>query len=76
VSGLAAVYPEVVAALVRKQTHELQAEAERLRASLERFPFHAAAKVVLGRKGVPVRADVRAPLRTLTEAELGELDLP
>jgi dihydrodipicolinate synthase/N-acetylneuraminate lyase len=76
VSGLAAVYPEVVAALVRKQTHELQAEATRLRASFERFPFHAAAKVVLGRRGVPVRADVRPPLRTLTEAELEELDLP
>ncbi len=76
VSGLAAVYPEVVAALVREPTAEHSAEAERLRGSLERFPFHAAAKAVLGRRGVPIRGDVRAPLRSLAEAELEQLDLP
>ena len=52
VSGLAAVYPELVAALVRDRTEELSAEAERLRASLDRFPFQAAAKVVAARRGV------------------------
>ena len=31
--------------------------------ALDRFPFQAAAKYVLGRRGVPVREDVRAPLR-------------
>ena len=76
VSGLAAAYPEVVAALVREPSPERTAEAERLRAELERFPFHAAAKVVAGRRGVPIGPDVRAPLRTLTEQELAELALP
>jgi dihydrodipicolinate synthase/N-acetylneuraminate lyase len=76
VSGLAAVYPEVVAALVREPMPEHTAEAERLRAELERFPFHAAAKVVAARRGVPIRPDVRAPLRVLTDAELKELALP
>jgi dihydrodipicolinate synthase/N-acetylneuraminate lyase len=76
VSGLAAVYPEVVAALVREPMPEHTAEAERLRAELERFPFHAAAKVVAARRGVPIGPDVRAPLRVLTDAELMELALP
>jgi dihydrodipicolinate synthase/N-acetylneuraminate lyase len=76
VSGLAAVYPEVVAALVAERTAERTEEVERLRGALERFPFHAAAKVVLGRRGVAVGPDVRAPLRALTDAELAELELP
>jgi dihydrodipicolinate synthase/N-acetylneuraminate lyase len=76
VSGLAAVYPEVVAALVREPTQAHSDEAERLRAELDRFPFQAAAKVVAARRGVPIRGDVRAPLRTLTPAELAELALP
>jgi dihydrodipicolinate synthase/N-acetylneuraminate lyase len=76
VSGLAAVYPEVVAALVRDPTPERTAEAERLRAELERFPFHAAAKVVAARRGAPIGPDVRGPLRGLTDAELAELALP
>jgi dihydrodipicolinate synthase/N-acetylneuraminate lyase len=32
------------------------------------------AKYVLGRRGVPVREDVRRPLRTLSAAEKRELD--
>jgi dihydrodipicolinate synthase/N-acetylneuraminate lyase len=76
VSGLAASYPEVVAALLAERTPERVAEVERLRTALERFPFHAASKVVLARRGVPVRPDVRAPLRRLTDAELSALELP
>jgi dihydrodipicolinate synthase/N-acetylneuraminate lyase len=76
VSGLASVYPEVVAALVAERSQERSGEAERLRGELDRFPFHAAAKVVAARRGVPLRPDVRAPLRTLTGAELAELALP
>jgi dihydrodipicolinate synthase/N-acetylneuraminate lyase len=76
VSGLASVYPEVVAALVHERTAERGAEAERLRGELERFPFHAAAKAVVARRGVPIGPDVRAPLRQLTETELAELPLP
>jgi len=76
VSGLASVYPDVVAALVRERTPERSAEAERLRAELERFPFHAAAKAVVAHRGVPIGPDVRPPLRRLTESELAGLQLP
>jgi dihydrodipicolinate synthase/N-acetylneuraminate lyase len=58
VSGLAAAFPE--------------GGAEK-RAALERFPFQAALKAVLGWRGVPVREDVRAPLRTLTPDERADL---
>ena len=70
VSGLAAVYPEDVVALVRDGS----GDSDALRSELDRFPFQAAAKYVLGRRGVPVREDVRAPLRTLSAEEKRELD--
>jgi dihydrodipicolinate synthase/N-acetylneuraminate lyase len=70
VSGLAAVYPEHVVALVR----EGGGDSDALRNELDRFPFQAAAKYVLGRRGVPLREDVRAPLRTLSAEEKRELD--
>jgi dihydrodipicolinate synthase/N-acetylneuraminate lyase len=76
VSGLASVYPELVAALVREPTQERADEAERLRTVLDGFPFQAAAKVVAARRGVPIGPDVRAPLRTLSADELERLDLP
>ena len=44
-----------------------------LRAAVERFPRHAALKFLLGLRGVPVREDVRRPLRQLTEGERDEL---
>jgi dihydrodipicolinate synthase/N-acetylneuraminate lyase len=69
VSGLGSVFPERVVALVRDGDGDVGA----LRAALDRFPFQAAAKYVLGRRGVPVREDVRAPLRTLHEGEKREL---
>src|SRR5438128_5053065 len=65
VSGLASVFPERVVALDG---------VGELRAALDRFPFQAAAKFVLGRRGVPVREDVRGPLRPLTAQEKQELD--
>ena len=70
VSGLASVYPELVVKLVRERAGDVS----ETRAALERFPFQAAAKYVLGRRGVPVGPDVRAPLRPLTDAERGQLD--
>jgi dihydrodipicolinate synthase/N-acetylneuraminate lyase len=76
VSGLAAAFPDVVAALVREPTEERSAEAERLRAELDAFPFQAALKVVAARRGVPIGPDVRAPLRQLTADELARLALP
>ena len=65
VSGLASVFPERVVALDG---------VGELRAALDRYPFQAAAKYVLGRRGVPVREDVRAPLRRLSDDEKRELD--
>jgi dihydrodipicolinate synthase/N-acetylneuraminate lyase len=70
VSGLAAAFPELIARLV----HDGAGELGPVRAAVERFPFHAALKRIVGSKGVPVRADVRAPLRGLTDAECEELD--
>ncbi len=76
VSGLAAVFPEAVAALVHDPTDERAELAERLRAALDRFPFQAAAKAVAARRGVPIKPDVRAPLRPLGDDELARLELP
>ena len=45
-----------------------------LRAFVERFPRQAALKRLLALQGVPVREDVRAPLRSLTVDERDELD--
>jgi dihydrodipicolinate synthase/N-acetylneuraminate lyase len=59
VSGLAAAFPE---------------GGPEKRAALERFPFHSALKTVLGLRGLPVRPDVRAPLRTVTPEERTELE--
>jgi dihydrodipicolinate synthase/N-acetylneuraminate lyase len=71
VSGLATAFPSEVAAAVRGVPGP---DLEGLRDGLEQFPFHAAAKRVLGRRGVPIREDVRAPLRRLTEDEREALD--
>jgi dihydrodipicolinate synthase/N-acetylneuraminate lyase len=73
VSGLAAVYPEVVAAVVHERSEAAARDAERLRAGLEQFPFHAAAKLTLAGRGVPIGPDVRAPLRGLTDDERARL---
>jgi dihydrodipicolinate synthase/N-acetylneuraminate lyase len=74
VSALASALPEEVAAVVRHPTVEGAARLSELRAFVERFPRQAALKRLLGRRGVPVREDVRAPLRGLTIAERDELD--
>lgn len=74
VSGLASVYPDVVAALVRERSEEAHERATTLRSGLERFPFQAAAKLALAHRGVAVVPDVRAPLRQLTDAEREQLE--
>lgn len=73
VSALASAFPEEVAAVVREPTAAGAARLGELRAGLERFPRQAAMKRVLAFRGVPVRSDVRAPLRDLTPAESLEL---
>jgi dihydrodipicolinate synthase/N-acetylneuraminate lyase len=74
VSGLASAFPDAVVDLVRGRSQEAHDRVVDLRRGLERFPFHAAAKRAVGRRGGPMRGDVRAPLRGLTEEERTELD--
>ena len=71
VSALASAFPALVVAAVRGEPTDVGA----LRDLIDgRFPRHAAFKHVLARRGVPVREDVRRPLRQLTRAERAELD--
>ena len=65
VSALASAFPEQVARAVRERSDDLVT----LRETVERFPRHAALKLVVARRGVPMPPDVRAPLRRLTGAE-------
>jgi dihydrodipicolinate synthase/N-acetylneuraminate lyase len=74
VSALATAFPELVAACVREPTEERTARLAELRATIERFPRHAALKHVLRVRGVPIGEDVRQPLRALTSQEAAELD--
>jgi dihydrodipicolinate synthase/N-acetylneuraminate lyase len=60
VSGLAAAFPE-------------GGKPER-RAAIERFPYQSALKTIIGLRGIPVRPDVRPPLRALTDDERDELE--
>ena len=71
VSALASTFPELVAAAVREPGGP---DLAAVRAALERFPFHAAAKIVVAKRGVPIGPDVRRPLRMLTDEERGELE--
>ncbi len=70
VSGLAAAFPEVVVDAVRSGDSTVAGE---LRAIVDRYPRHAALKAVVRSRGVPIREDVRGPLRGLTDAERSEL---
>jgi dihydrodipicolinate synthase/N-acetylneuraminate lyase len=74
VSALATAFPELVAGAVREPSPERSAHLGELREGLEAFPRHAALKRVLALRGVPVREDVRAPLRSLTDVERDRLD--
>jgi dihydrodipicolinate synthase/N-acetylneuraminate lyase len=66
VSGVAAAFPEAVASLVGDPTAERAALVTSLRAALSEHPFQASVKAALAFRGVPVRPDVRAPLRGLS----------
>jgi dihydrodipicolinate synthase/N-acetylneuraminate lyase len=74
VSGLAAGFPELVAALVRDPGPQAGERVAAVRDALQRFPFQSALKHVLRRRGVPIEPDVRSPLRTLDERESAALD--
>jgi N-acetylneuraminate lyase len=74
VSALAAALPELVVDAVRHPSPEASARCATARDALQRFPFHAALKVLLGRRGVPVREVVRAPLRVADRDERERLN--
>ena len=74
VSALASAFPERVVAAVREPDGDVASGLGELRAAVERFPRHAALKRIVARRGVPIREDVRAPLRGLTDDERTELD--
>jgi dihydrodipicolinate synthase/N-acetylneuraminate lyase len=67
VSALASTFPELVKAVDPRLAD--------IRAAVEDFPRHAALKRIAARRGVPIREDVRPPLRGLTDEERRELDL-
>ncbi|HSJ51737.1 MAG TPA: dihydrodipicolinate synthase family protein, partial [Actinomycetota bacterium] len=69
VSGLAAAFPEIVSSLVHERSPVAGQQVVELRRVLTPMPFQASLKEVLGARGVPVRPDVRAPLRALTAEE-------
>jgi dihydrodipicolinate synthase/N-acetylneuraminate lyase len=58
-----------VAALVHDRSDAACARVTDLRRSLASVPIHAALKAVLVRRRVLSNDDVRAPLRSLTDAE-------
>jgi dihydrodipicolinate synthase/N-acetylneuraminate lyase len=74
VSALATAFPELVAAAVREPGADRSARLGELRDALEAFPRHAALKRILALRGVPVREEVRTPLRGLTDEERERLD--
>jgi len=74
VSGLAGSFPDAVVSLVRDPSPEAGERVGALRASMQRLPFHAASKMVLGLRGVPVRGAVRRPLRGLRDDERAEVE--
>ena len=69
VSGLATAFPDIVASLVHRRDRDAHIHVTALRDAVSDLPFHAAMKAILGFRGVPVRPDVRAPLRELTTEE-------
>jgi dihydrodipicolinate synthase/N-acetylneuraminate lyase len=70
VSGLATAFPEIVASLVHDRSPKAGERVVELRRSLAPpLPFQASLKEILASRGVPVRPDVRAPLRRLSGSE-------
>jgi dihydrodipicolinate synthase/N-acetylneuraminate lyase len=74
VSALASAFPEEVATVVREPSEAGAARLAALRERMEAFPRHAALKRVVGWKGVPLRPDVRPPLRDLDATEVAALE--
>ena len=74
VSGMAAAFPDIVRAALDAADEAAALRLGELRRALEASgQFIAAAKHVLGMRGIPVGRGMRAPLRPLTADEAAEL---
>ena len=69
VSALAAALPELVLDAVRDARPDASERCGAARDAIQRFPFHAALKRLLIRRGVAITGDVRGPLRPFTAEE-------
>jgi dihydrodipicolinate synthase/N-acetylneuraminate lyase len=75
VSGMGSAFPDVVRAALDAADEAAGARLLSLRSAMEASgQFIAAAKHVLGMRGLPVSGGMRAPLRRLTTAEVAELE--
>ncbi|HUF06920.1 MAG TPA: dihydrodipicolinate synthase family protein [Candidatus Binatia bacterium] len=75
VSGMAAAFPDVVRAALDTPDDDATAGLRAVRGAMEASgQFIAAAKHVLGMRGVPVGPGMRAPLRGLTRSEASALE--
>jgi dihydrodipicolinate synthase/N-acetylneuraminate lyase len=75
VSGMASAFPDVVRVALDAADEPAMARLRELRSTLEASgQFIAAAKHALGRRGIAVRPDMRAPLRRLTAEEAAVLE--
>jgi dihydrodipicolinate synthase/N-acetylneuraminate lyase len=75
VSGMSAAFPDVVRAALDAGDEPAMDRLRVLRAAMEASgQFIAAAKHVLGMRGVPVGPDMRAPLRRLADDEASALE--
>ncbi len=75
VSGLAAAFPDVVRSVLDAPSPFGSSRLDALRGAMEAQPFIPSVKHVLGRRGVPVRPDVRPPLRPLTGEQIARVDV-
>ena len=75
VSGMGSAFPDVVRTALDAADDEAGARLLSLRSAMEASgQFIAAAKHVLGMRGLPISGGMRAPLRPLSAAETAELD--
>jgi dihydrodipicolinate synthase/N-acetylneuraminate lyase len=74
VSGLASVFPDVVRGALDQPDAAAEARLKALRSMMESQPLIAAAKHLLARRGVPIRLDMRRPMRRLAAQETSALD--
>ena len=75
VSGMSAAFPDVVRTALDAADAPAMERLRSLRIAMEESSqFIAAAKHVLGLRGVPVRPDMRAPLRALGAGEAATLE--